>query len=180
MYNSEELEKQDLFQIKKLDSFDSQFGHLISLMNYARITTLDSVEGMSVSDLDFLLDDKANSIGMLLFHIASVDFIYHTSSIENREPTEEELEFWTPALDLGALGREKIKENPLDFYLDLLSSTRWKTLEAFAKLDDTWLYEETDFWDNKKANNYFKWFHVLEDEINHRGQMRLIKKRIIK
>ncbi len=179
MYNSEELEKQDLFQIKKLDGFETQFGHLISLMNYARITTLDTVEGMSVSDLDFLIDEKANSIGMLLFHIASVDFIESVYSIENREPTTEEIEFWKPALDLGDIGREKIKGNPLEFYLELLSSTRKKTLEAFAKLNDTWLYEESDFWDNKKANNYFKWFHVLEEEINHRGQMRWIKKRII-
>lgn len=26
------------------------------------------------------------------------------------------------------------------------------------------------------TSNYFKWFHVFEDEINHRGQIRLIRK----
>ena len=46
-------------------------------MNYARITTFDAVKGLSVSDLDFLLDDKANTIGMLLLHIASVEFEFH-------------------------------------------------------------------------------------------------------
>ncbi|WQI98124.1 integrase, partial [Rossellomorea vietnamensis] len=25
---------------------------------------------------------------------------------------------------------------------------------------------------------HFKWFHVFEDELNHRGQIRMIKKRM--
>ena len=77
------------------------------------------------------------------------------------------------------MGREKIKGNPLEFYVEQLADVRKKTLEDFQKLEDSWLYEESDFWDHKKANNYFKWFHVLEDEINHRGQIRMIRKRII-
>jgi uncharacterized damage-inducible protein DinB len=178
MYNTEELEKQDLFQIKKLEGFDTQFGHLISMMNYARITTLDIVEGLTISDLDFLLDEKANSIGMLLFHIASVDFIYRTTSVYKREPTAEEMEYWSPALKLGKEGRENIKGHNLNYYLETLANERKKTLVALQAKKDAWLFEESEFWDNKKANNYFKWFHVLEDEINHRGQIRMIKKRI--
>lgn len=27
------------------------------------------------------------------------------------------------------------------------------------------------------ANNHWKWFHVLEDELSYRGQIRLIRKR---
>ena len=26
---------------------------------------------------------------------------------------------------------------------------------------------------DRPANNYFKWFHVFEDELNHRGQIRI-------
>ncbi|MFK9093966.1 hypothetical protein [Bacillus salipaludis] len=32
------------------------------------------------------------------------------------------------------------------------------------------------FWWDRPANNYFKWFHVFEDELSHRGQIRIIKK----
>ena len=38
--------------------------------------------------------------------------------------------------------------------------------------------EETPFWGGQPANNYFKWFHVFEDEINHRGQIRWLCKRL--
>jgi uncharacterized damage-inducible protein DinB len=115
---------------------------------------------------------------MLLLHIAAVEYDFHKETIENRELSEAEKKCWNPALELGELGREKIKGNSLDFYINQLSEVRKKTLKDMQKLEDNWLYIETDFWDNKKANNYFKWFHVLEDEIHHRGQIRLLRKRI--
>jgi uncharacterized damage-inducible protein DinB len=178
MHTPELLELDHLFKIQEIEGYPSQIGHLISSMNYARITTFDAVKDMSISDLDFLLDEKANSIGMLLMHIAGVEYVFHKETIENRELTETEMECWKPALDLGDLGREKIKGNPIEFYIEQLAEVRKKTLEDFQKLEDSWLYEESDFWNHKKANNYFKWFHVLEDEINHRGQIRMIRKRI--
>ena len=42
---------------------------------------------------------------------------------------------------------------------------------------DAWLDAQTPFWGGKPANNYFKWFHVFEDELNHRGQIRWLRKR---
>ena len=53
MYNKEQLEKQELFKINEHDCYDQQIGYLISMMNYARITTLDSVISFSISDLNF-------------------------------------------------------------------------------------------------------------------------------
>jgi uncharacterized damage-inducible protein DinB len=178
MHSPELLELDHLYKIQDLDGYSSQISHLISMMNYARITTFDAVKGLNVSELDFLLDEKANTIGMLLLHIASVEYVYHKTTIEKRSLTKDEEECWLPALNLGEQGREKIKGNPLEFYIEQLVEVRKKTLEDMRKLEDSWLYTETDYWDNKKANNYFKWFHVLEDEINHRGQIRLIRKRI--
>jgi hypothetical protein len=57
-----------------------------------------------------------------------------------------------------------------------MAKTREKTLELFRQLPDSWLYETTPWWENEISNNYFKWFHVFEDELSHRGQMRIIKK----
>jgi len=178
MHTPELLELDHLFKVQSLDGFSLQIGHLVSQMNYARITTFDAVKDLSISDLDFLLDEKANTIGMLLMHIAAVEYDFHKETMENRKLTDAEMECWRPALELGDLGREKIKSHPLEFYVEQLAEVRKKTLEDFQKLDDSWLYIESDFWDHKKANNYFKWFHVLEDEIHHRGQVRIIRKRI--
>ncbi|HEY0828678.1 MAG TPA: integrase, partial [Bacilli bacterium] len=73
-----------------------------------------------------------------------------------------------------------IKGQPLDFYINELDLMRKRTLEEFKKRCDDWLYEESTFWEGKQANNYFMWFHVFEDEINHRGQMRWLRKRLPK
>jgi hypothetical protein len=46
------------------------------MMAWMRMSVLRSVNGMSQSELDFLLDDKANSTGALLMHLAATDRIY--------------------------------------------------------------------------------------------------------
>lgn len=35
------------------------------MMNYARYTTMQAVEGLTIENLDYLYDEEANSIGML-------------------------------------------------------------------------------------------------------------------
>jgi len=164
------------FVIDKIDSLHPEFSKLVSMMNYARYTTMQAVEDLTMEELDYLYDEEANSIGMLLYHMAAVEFYYQIHTFEDREPTEAELERWLPGLELEALGREEIKGKSIEFYIDTLQEVRSKTIETFQSLPDEWLFKTTDFWYDKQANNYFKWFHVFEDEINHRGQIRLIKK----
>ena len=90
-----------------------------------------------------------------------------------------EMEQREVALRLGAQARREIKGNDLNYYLRVLERVRSKTLAEFASRSDEWLDEETPFWDRQPANNYFKWFHVFEDEINHRGQIRWLRKRAV-
>lgn len=164
------------FVIDKIDGLHPEFSKLVSMMNYARYTTMQEVEDLTMEELDYLYNEEANSIGMLLYHMVAVEFYYQIHTFEDREPTEAELERWLPGLELEALGREKIKGNSIEFYIDTLQEVRSKTIETFQSLPDEWLFKTTDFWYDKQANNYFRWFHVFEDEINHRGQIRLIKK----
>ncbi len=51
---------------------------------------------------------------------------------EDREPTEAELERWLPGIELGDLGREKIKGNAIEFYINTLQEVRSKTIETFS------------------------------------------------
>jgi uncharacterized damage-inducible protein DinB len=166
------------YLITDVDGYTPQIGRLVSMMNYARSVTIESVQSLTIPQLDFLLDEKANSVGALLLHIASTDLYYRIFSFENRELTEEEDKLWAPASYLGAPAREHIKGNSVEYYLDVLNSERNKVLELFKSVNDDWLYEEKPLWYNKPANNYFMWFHVFEDEINHRGQINLIRKRL--
>jgi hypothetical protein len=54
---------------------------------------------------------------------------------------------------------------------------RTRTLDDLAGRDDRWLDEESLYGGKHTANNYFKWFHAVVDEINHRAQIRLLRKR---
>ena len=148
------------------------------MMNYARHTTLHAVRELSVDQLDERPAGFGNSIAMLLEHFAAVEAWYQIRTFEGREANEStELAQWIPGLDLGEKG-ESIRDKPLEHYLEQLETVRSKTLAEFAKRDDEWLHHEFPWWDDKPGNNYFCWFHVFEDEINHRGQIRLIRKNL--
>jgi hypothetical protein len=56
-------------------------------------------------------------------------------------------------------------------YIDELTRMRDQTLEQMRQRDDSWLWQESEWGDNVFANNYWQWYHVYEDEINHRGEM---------
>ncbi len=160
------------------EGFTPQIGRLIGMMNYARQTTLQAVQGLTIAELDLRPDPEGNSIGMLLEHFVAVEIGYAASTFENNEDWDAALgERWQAGGDLGLIGREKIRGNKLSYYLENLRVTREKTLAEFAKRDDTWLEEPIPFW-GTTGNRYFAWFHVFEDEINHRGQIRLIAKHI--
>lgn len=163
--------------ITDIPGYTPAISRLICMMNYARKITLESVEGLTVNELDYLHDEKSNSIGALLLHIASTDFYFQKLSFEGRELTEEEEKHWAAASYLGDAGREKIQGNDLKYYTDILYEERHIIYELLREKDDEWLHKETELW-GKTGNNYFMWFHVLEDEINHRGQINWLRKRI--
>ena len=110
--------------------------------------------------------------------MASVEFFYQKITFEERDITEEEFKIWEAALDLGEKGREQIRGNSLDYYLNRLEEIRNQTNKLFKEKDDAWLHKESELW-GQTGNNYFMWFHTFEDEINHRGQINFIRKRII-
>ena len=155
-------------------------GRLVSMMNYIRRTTLDEVEGLSVPHLDYRHDPRGNSIGALLLHMAAIEGWYQEETFGARVAQVCEAGLWEAALDLGEKSRREIKGYGVDFYLRALEEVRARTLEELAGRDDRWLDEETSFWGGRPANNYFKWFHMFEDEISHRGQIRLLKKRAVR
>jgi uncharacterized damage-inducible protein DinB len=132
---------------------------------------------LRVEELDYLPDPQSNSIGALLLHIAAAEAGYQAATFDARELNAEEKQRWGAALELGAKGRNEIRGSELSYYLDRLDQVRAKTLEELGRRDDQWLESETSFGNGRRVNNYFKWFHVLGHEINHRGQIRWLRSR---
>ena len=151
-------------------------GRLVAMLSYARETTLEAVQGLTRGQLDHLHDEGSNSIGALLTHVAAVERGYQLVTFEEREPSAEENDAWSAALKLGEQGRRDIRGHELRFYVDELRRTREATLASLAGRDDAWL--EAPLRIAPGLNAHWAWFHVAEDEINHRGQIRWLRARL--
>lgn len=161
--------------------YSPQIGTLVSMMNWMRETILYPVQGMSTKDLDYLHDDQANSVGAMLWHLAATEKFYQENTFENKSWDawiSDAKNDWVLPMNLGDDARAKIKGNPLNFYLDKLEGVRTETLNALKKRDDDWLLKLDESWAWGPTNNYCKWFHVVEHESNHNGQIKWIKGRI--
>ena len=121
----------------------------VSMMTWMRSVILMPLKGMTQKDLDFLLDEKANSIGALLLHLAATDRLYHVHTFQNvalKDLPEPFKEKWGMPMELGEPARKGIKGHDLDYYLNILRETREETLAQFRKRDDTWLMTVDKEW----------------------------------
>jgi uncharacterized damage-inducible protein DinB len=169
--------KSGLFLISDLEGFAPQLGRLVSMMNYVRSTTVSAVAGSQLDELDYLHDSKSNSIGALLLHIAATEVGYQAATFDDRVLNEEERSEWGAAVELGEKARREVRGHGLDYYLGRLEQVRARTLAELARRDDGWLETRATMSGGQDVNNYFKWFHVLSHELNHRGQIRWLRTR---
>ncbi len=170
----------DIYMIGPKDGYPPHIGTLVSMMINMRAQVVHNVAGMSRSDLDFLLDDKANTIGALLLHLAATDTYYRLHTFEEKawgSWDESVKKQWDVPMNLGAPARLGIKGNSLPYYLDILEESRSKTFAEFRKRDDKWLLSR-DKVVPEWGNYYGEWFHVCEHESNHDGQIKLLKSRL--
>jgi hypothetical protein len=163
-------------RIEPIPGYTPTIGRLVGMLTYARSTTIASVEGLTLLELDHLHDPQSNSIGALLAHVLAVERSYQVMTFEDRLLSPEENAQWSIALKLGAEGQRALRGRSLDHYLDELRSVRQLTLERLAGRDDDWL--ERSVSSAPKINAHWAWFHVAEDEINHRGQIRWLRARL--
>jgi uncharacterized damage-inducible protein DinB len=173
------MNQQDLL-IGDIPGFAPQIARLVSMMNHARSTTLKAVAGLGVDELDYLHDEHSNSIGALLLHIAAAEAGYQAATFDGRDLNADERQQWGAALDLAGRARDEIRGYELGYYVDRLEQVRTKTLAELGRRNDQWLEEQTSFGNGQRVNNYFKWFHVIGHEINHRGQIRWLRSRATK
>lgn len=75
---------------------------------------------------------------------------------------------------LGRGAAESIHSAPVSFYIKQLKDVRRRTMERLKEKEDEWLYEPRTWPNGVVRNPCCLWFHVMEDEINHRGQIRAL------
>lgn len=163
------------------EGYTPEIGTLVSMMNWMRQVVVSEIRDLSIKELDYLHDDEANTIGAMIWHLAATERFYQINTFDEDRwqgfPSATDSQ-WDAAANLGINGRRLIKGYDIDFYLELLENVRDYSLEELKKKDDDWLtIVDHNFWTHP-TNNYCKWFHVVEHESNHNGQIRFLKKRV--
>jgi len=173
----------NIHEFGKRPGYTNEISILVSMMNWMRDTVLREVSNSTTKELDFLLDDDSNSIGAMLMHLTATERYYQLNTFEEvkRKDVMYDVKdkMWDAASSLGDKGRETFKGLPASFYIDKMTEVREFTLNELKNQDDAWLYKSVPFFGNQPTNNYCKWFHVVEHESNHNGQIRMVKKRVV-
>ncbi len=165
------------FTIQPLPGYSDQIGVTVGMLEDLKGRVSSIVKDLTMEELDFLLDEDANRIGALIMHLAATERYYQVYTFENRQFNEEEANKWDVPLKLGENARAQLKENNIAYYLHHWDEVRRKTLELLKTRDDTWFNAMVP---GTTMNNHWAWYHVMEHQANHMGQIRLIMGRIPK
>ncbi len=153
--------------------YSPHIGVLVSTMTRCRERTIQMVQHLSIAQLDHLFDAQDNSIGALLLHLASLDVAFQEITFRGRNcmAVPELVAKWQVPMYLDDPAREQVRGNPIDYYLHEMAAVREATLTQLRQYDDEWLWRTTQENDDLEINNHHFWYHVYEDEINHRGEI---------
>jgi uncharacterized damage-inducible protein DinB len=163
--------------------YSPQIGSFVSMLTWMREANgiLNATKNLKQTDLDYLFDANANTVGALMLHLAATETYYQMNTFDGMKWdswSDEVKKKWDTAMDLGDAGRKTIKGHDRDYYVHILHEVREKTLAEFRKRDDAWLLAADKDWFWGPTNNLCKWFHVCEHEAHHTGQVALLRKRI--
>lgn len=169
------VKKNQANYIGPLDGYSPQVGTLVTMLNNLKQRIEYTVGNLSQEELDYVLDEKANSIGALIAHLTATEKLYQIITFEQREPNDQEMEILNDAMELGDLGRKNLRGKDVRKYLEEFTEARKKTMELLKEKDDEWLATIPE---GSSVSNFFSWFHVMEHQSSHLGQILLLKKRI--
>lgn len=162
------------YVFRDLNGFSPGVSRLVFMLDYARRSTLDAVRGLGAAQLDTKVLTQGNTVGLLLEHIAQVEQTYQSVTFRGVWPSGEGAESV-----FSERRRESIRGYALEHYLSRLRSVRAETFSELGRRDDSWLHREYAPWPHgTPANNFFCWFHVLEDELRHGGQIAVLRKEL--
>jgi len=152
-----------------------QIAAMISMLEDLKSRVEYTVKNLKKEHVDHLHDEKANRIGALIMHLAAAEVYYQVSTFENRGFNEEEKKKWLVALDLGPKARTQFKDKEIDYYLNIYNEVRKKTIKLLKERDDEWF---TSVNEGSWGTNQYQWFHVMEHQSSHLGQILFLKKRL--
>jgi len=160
-------------EINPPKGYSHDIGNMISMLDNLKQRVERNVYNLDQDGTDFLFDENANSPGAIIYHLAATEAYYQAYTFEGRGYNAEEKKKWETALNLGEKARQEFKGKPISYYLEIYDEVRKKTKELLKTKDDDWFAKK-----NGNMTNHWAWFHVMEHQANHMGQLAMITKRI--
>ncbi|WP_338732964.1 DUF664 domain-containing protein [Mangrovimonas cancribranchiae] len=161
------------YQVEPPRGFSQNIGNMVSMLDNLKDRVEGLVKDLTQEQTDFLIDENANRIGAIIYHLAATEAYYQIYTFEGRQFNEEEKAKWETALSLGEKGRKDIQGKPIKYYLNIYDDVRKKTKKLLKQKDDIWFSEK-----NGVMTNHWAWFHVMEHQANHMGQLAFLTKRL--
>jgi uncharacterized damage-inducible protein DinB len=154
-----------------------RLGLYFAQMEDVRRVTKRYVEGLTVDQLSWYPNERVESIGTLLLHIAAVEFSWIQEDIARRPMPEE----WIIGFPIR-FNIAQIRGEPLSYFLEKLDRVREETRQILAGLTDEDLRRPVvplDDTGKPDAETYsIEWilYHLIEHEAHHRGQISQLKR----
>ena len=164
------------FVIGPRDGFSPRVGVLVSSLQNTRHYLRNAVRGLSLEQLDARPEPAQNTIGQLLAHLAAAETMFQRMLFEGRRFNDAERERWGACFEFQESRWSRGRR--LEAYLTDLDDARVHTLMALQHRDDDWLNTPRPF-AGRPANHHYFWFHFLQDEARHTGQIIVLRKHLI-
>ncbi len=161
-------------ELKSVEGYSPKIGTMVYMLEDLKDRITKQVKDLDQSQVDFLYDADANSIGSLVMHLVSTESYYQIATLKGREWTEDELARFGVADELNEEVKNILKGKPIKHYLDLWDEVRKKTLKDLKTKDDEWFASNLE----EGLNYHYIWYHVMEHSANHMGQIATIKNRL--
>ena len=162
--------------IEAPEGYTTQIGNMVSMLEDLKQRVMSSVVNLDIEETDFLLDKDANRIGALILHLAATEKYYQVYTFEHRGLNRKEQKEWGTAQNLGSVARDLYVKKPINFYLEKWDEVRAETLRLLKTKNDKWFADMVE--EGANMNNHWAWYHVMEHQANHMGQIRLMIKRM--
>ncbi|KQS27889.1 DinB family protein [Dyadobacter sp. Leaf189] len=165
------------FHIRFGNAPDHSIDYLLGILKDARLTTIQSIEKLPDELIDWQYSQNWNTVGALLSHIIAIEHYFRIEFVEGRPLTAEENDELLPALDMGEHIPKLLLRQPVQSYIDALHASRKMLIAAVENISFHDFSRKIEGYDPEGGCN-LAWalYHMIEDEIYHRGQISMIRK----
>ena len=114
------------YKIEPPKGYSQNIGNMVSMLDNLKERVENNVKKLDQNGTDFLLDENANRIGAIIYHLAATEAYYQVYTFEKRQFNDDEKQKWEVALNLGDQAREEFKENQSAITLNFMMRSEKK------------------------------------------------------